>query len=125
MGLYMCEECGCVENTALGNFWIKSLTKDKKALCTECDPSVGRWHGRFPKRPADGMLLADNGMLYSEKPRHVEIVDVVGKSIDVMAWELHCKKSKGGVNASDSWEQLGQKTQQKLRKRVLRKLNGR
>jgi len=53
MSLFRCEDCGCVENTALSNFWMRRQKTDGKALCSECDPGIGKWHGRFPKTDAD------------------------------------------------------------------------
>lgn len=54
MSLFVCEECGCIENTALCGFWLRK-TKDGsgRALCSECDPQTGKWHGRFPKDQYD------------------------------------------------------------------------
>ena len=31
MPLFVCEKCGCVENTALGKYWA-----EKERLCSEC-----------------------------------------------------------------------------------------
>ena len=67
MPLFRCEKCGCVENTALGHYWGRTMkdfkgTEFEKALCSECVPSVfpdgsvnkngGKWHGKFPKEEA-------------------------------------------------------------------------
>lgn len=38
--------------------------KDKKWLCSECDPQIGEWHGRFEKMPAEGMYFDENHMIY-------------------------------------------------------------
>ena len=54
MPLFVCEKCGCVENTALGNYWLA-----KERLCGEC--YTGSWHGRFPKRKATAEELANLG----------------------------------------------------------------
>jgi hypothetical protein len=53
MSLFRCEGCGCVENTALSHFHLIRGVKGKPALCSECDPDIGRWHGVFPKQDAD------------------------------------------------------------------------
>lgn len=45
MPLFECTKCGAVENTALCNFWLT-----RPAICSECDPEIGQWHGRFPKK---------------------------------------------------------------------------
>ena len=68
MGLFRCEKCGCIENTALGHYWPRNIerlfkgTEFEKALCSECMPSIypdgspneegGIWHGKFPKKLA-------------------------------------------------------------------------
>lgn len=56
MPLFVCDECGCVENTALANFyWYRSGIPDipdelrNKAMCSQCDPDIKKWHGKFPK----------------------------------------------------------------------------
>lgn len=62
MPLFCCSKCGCVENTAACNY---HLTADKtQALCAECDPKIGQWHGLFEKRSAVGMLVDQNGHLW-------------------------------------------------------------
>jgi len=80
MPLFKCEQCGCVENTACGMWWSKDmdiwpLEYVGKALCSECGPPTyrdgsktdfGKWHGRFTKRPAAGMLIDQNKNLWSQ-----------------------------------------------------------
>lgn len=48
MGLFICEKCEAVENTALGYYW-EALVSDteKRKLCSQCHS--GKWHGRFPR----------------------------------------------------------------------------
>jgi len=74
MSLYQCEKCGCIENTALGFYWVRGWSswpeefKDK-ALCSECGPTTfsdggktkwGKWHGEFTKTCCSiGTLEAD------------------------------------------------------------------
>lgn len=50
MSLFTCESCGCVENTALCNYWMARLN-NKPTRCSECES--GTWHGLFPKRLAE------------------------------------------------------------------------
>lgn len=51
MPLFVCEECGCVDNTACGGtFWVVLHAKNDKVLCCECH--LGKWHNRFPKKIA-------------------------------------------------------------------------
>lgn len=72
MSLLECSQCHCVENTALCNYNIKDLEaagvarvearknrttfdqefKPAPALCSECDPKIGKWHGQFPRENA-------------------------------------------------------------------------
>lgn len=66
MPLFKCTGCGCVENTALANYWWKVQHEGKSALCSECDPEIGKWHDRFPKvqASAHGYKLGADGFLY-------------------------------------------------------------
>lgn len=67
MPMFVCDLCGCGENTALGHFWGRESDYfgpelKGKALCSECMPDTfsdgsknedgGKWHGRFEKQPA-------------------------------------------------------------------------
>lgn len=70
MGLFVCDKCGCVENTALGRYWSKDFSdmweKDNEglALCSECAPLyfadgsrtryMHQWHEKFEKKLWDG-----------------------------------------------------------------------
>ena len=68
MSTYICEKCGCIDNSACGGNYalVKSnfkFFKDDYAnnhyLCVECTPTefsdgsknekAGKWHNRFPK----------------------------------------------------------------------------
>lgn len=53
MPLYECSKCHAVENTALTNFWWDHIHDGKPALCSECDPEIGKWHGKFDKITAE------------------------------------------------------------------------
>lgn len=54
MPLYECSECGTIENTATGDYWIQHLDAgggaEFKPKCSEC--LTGIWHGVFEKRNA-------------------------------------------------------------------------
>ena len=76
MPLFICDKCGCIDNTATGHYWCKDWTDlwaDKsivgKALCAECAPAFykdgtpseyGKWHDRFPKILWDGKIEVEN-----------------------------------------------------------------
>lgn len=47
MSVYICEKCGCIENTALGGYWMNVIDKEPKA-CSECN--TGKWHNEFEKK---------------------------------------------------------------------------
>lgn len=51
MPLFKCSKCGCIENTACGNYW--GLPPDEPPTCSECD--TGKWHGHFPKKTPEEM----------------------------------------------------------------------
>lgn len=57
MPLFRCEICGCIDNTALGHCWARGLSEYRgtiyeKAMCSECNPMQGKWHGKFSKEQA-------------------------------------------------------------------------
>ena len=58
MSLYQCQTCGCVENTAVGDYWLAKVKR-----CSEC--AFGKWHGRFPKQSAEGWYYDASGHIYS------------------------------------------------------------
>lgn len=62
MPLFACSRCGVVENTALSLYWIDA--GQKPPLCSECNPRIGRWHGRFPRERADGYVQDRHGHIY-------------------------------------------------------------
>ena len=49
MPLFECRQCHCVENSALSNFAVRFYLKKLPPLCSECDPDIGQWHGKFHK----------------------------------------------------------------------------
>lgn len=49
MSLFQCEECGCRENTAVCNYWVRETKADKRKVCSVCDPDIGKWHNLFPR----------------------------------------------------------------------------
>ena len=52
MPVFVCDQCGCLENTACSHFW--SREEGTPALCSQCDPTIGIWHNRFERRKWDG-----------------------------------------------------------------------
>jgi len=79
MSLYCCETCGCIENTACANYWSRRIDK-LPLLCSECDPNIGKWHGRFEKRSAVGMHIDIEGHLWRDPtsaPKHLKFIGIV------------------------------------------------
>lgn len=68
MPLFACTKCRCVENTALSGYWSRTPEQRERgeALCSECDPVIGQWHGRFEKKSAIGWLIDQSGHLWRE-----------------------------------------------------------
>jgi hypothetical protein len=57
MSLFVCVECGCVDNTAFPGFWTLRR-QEGKHLCTEC--RTGEWHDKFGKQQWDGSVKVMN-----------------------------------------------------------------
>jgi hypothetical protein len=81
MPLYRCSECGCVENTALGGYWMqgskaRDAGQEHKPLCSACDPEIGKWHGQFPQKQADGYVTDRRGFIYT--PAEAETLPHMG-----------------------------------------------
>jgi len=53
MSLFICNNCGCVENSALIHSGLDATRADM--LCSECES--GSWHGEFDKRAAKPIEL--------------------------------------------------------------------
>ena len=48
MSFFRCSNCGCVEDTALCNYWAARI-RDTPTLCSGCDSKIDKWHGQFPR----------------------------------------------------------------------------
>ncbi len=73
MPLFMC-----------ATYWYRKM-ENRPDLCSECDPSIGKWHGKFPKRTAVGMLVDQNGHLWRTDgalPKHYQIIGSVAEGAD-------------------------------------------
>lgn len=80
MPLYMCSQCGTVDNTALGGFWRQQLSalstgESHKPLCSACDPTIAKWHGEWTQKSAEGYVQDRQGYLYlpaeTERMKHM------------------------------------------------------
>lgn len=80
MPLFQCDTCSCIENTALVDGYWQDKAAGWKTECSQC--KTGIWHDRFPKRPAAGMLMDQEGHLWTveqakDLPPGYRIVGVV------------------------------------------------
>lgn len=63
MPLFVCDNCGCIENTATSNFWTRRSGSQK--LCLKCDKSKdgmfpgGKHHGLFKRIKATAEQIAN------------------------------------------------------------------
>jgi hypothetical protein len=48
VSLFACSECGFIDNTASSGYYTRKL-EGLPLLCSQCDPEIGEWHGRFPR----------------------------------------------------------------------------
>jgi hypothetical protein len=62
MPLFACSKCNCVEETALSHYWSARL-RQVAAVCSACDPGIGKWHGEFPRESAQGWVNDRSGFL--------------------------------------------------------------
>jgi hypothetical protein len=66
MPLFSCTKCNCVEDTALCHYWSARL-RQTSAVCSACDPTIGKWHGEFPKESAQGWISERGGFLVDKR----------------------------------------------------------
>jgi hypothetical protein len=62
MPLFPCSKCNCIEDTALSHYWSARL-RQTAAVCSACDPTIGKWHGEFPRESAHGWVTDRSGFL--------------------------------------------------------------
>jgi hypothetical protein len=82
MSLFQCDECGCVEDTTLCNYWLARL-RENPTLCSACDPKIAKWHDQFPREIAStkGWLKDRRGLLYNKS----EVENWLGQSIEILS----------------------------------------
>lgn len=57
MSLFICEDCGHVENTATSYYWMRNNNDHGgRVLCSDCDPQC-QPHNLFEREPWDGQLV--------------------------------------------------------------------
>jgi len=94
MSLFICQKCGCVENTALvcekdgegyPNIHLMEMLNNNQMLCSECN--TGTWHGEFEKsEPTDlekkyATLSEYNMCTYYDHPVSFELFKELIKTI--------------------------------------------
>jgi len=93
MPIFQCSKCRCVENTAVSNYWTRTITKIKNgeetespAICSECDPEIGKWHNYFPKHSVIGYLITDQGFLYTKEQK---VMGLISSNITIVGEVTH------------------------------------
>ena len=66
MSVFICSKCAMMENTALCHYWSRDFvmpdgSPPQPPLCSQCDPAIGKWHGKFERvpLPADHVIGPD------------------------------------------------------------------
>jgi len=71
MPLFACKECLCMDNTVgdCSQYWEQedAGVPDLERLCSECDPAIGKWHGKFQKVSAIGRFIGTDGFCYDKQ----------------------------------------------------------
>jgi hypothetical protein len=62
MPLFPCSKCNWIEDTALCHYWSARL-RQTPTICSVCDPTIGKWHGEFPRESAQGWIVDRSGFL--------------------------------------------------------------
>ena len=75
MSLFVCEQCGGIENTATSRYWFRNseqLNKgESRALCWDCDPHMKGRRGRFTPYAGEIVLnpeVARNFIVFPNVP---------------------------------------------------------
>jgi len=79
MAFFQCSGCGCVEDTALCNYW-SARVREMPTLCSACDSKIAKWHGQFPREPAQNWITDKRGLLF----RKSEVELWLGQSIEIV-----------------------------------------
>jgi len=79
MSFFRCSNCGCVEDTALCNYWVARI-RDTPTVCSGCDCKIGKWHGQFPRESAENWITEERGFLF----RRSEVEHWLGQSIETI-----------------------------------------
>lgn len=58
MAMYVCDVCGCLENSSVGNWWFRFRDDEGVAKCSLC--AYGEWRSQFTRRPWDGFSKVEN-----------------------------------------------------------------
>lgn len=80
MPLYECEDCHCYDNTALTNYW-QARMQGTSYLCSQCDPAIGKWHGRFKRGSAADMKQEEPN--WFEPDRDIKAIEDARKNREI------------------------------------------
>jgi hypothetical protein len=79
MAFFQCSSCGCAEDTTLCHYWSARL-RETPALCSACDPRIGKWHGQFPRESGKNWITDKRGLLF----RKSEVERWLGQSMEIV-----------------------------------------
>lgn len=72
MPIFKCSKCGMLDNTAISGYWARQMDS-LPALCAECNPEIGKWHGEFERvtPESQGYVEGPDGFLYSPNDEYL------------------------------------------------------
>lgn len=124
MPLFKCEDCGCVENTALCSYWSRhsdSIPESHRgrALCSACSSPTftsgapnrkgGKWHGQFARTSAAAAFVDTDGFLWKQGQKDAGLVP---KSVVFIGYRdgfnnfIKVEEGEKMPNLSNFWEIL-------------------
>jgi hypothetical protein len=98
MPLFRCQKCDCIEDTALCHYWSARL-QELPTICSACDPKIGKWHGEFPRKSAQGWGVQKDGFLFDIKG---DVERWLGQPIEILS-----KSDLGGHHSSGATRHVG------------------
>ncbi len=78
MPVFLCSKCKVMENTALSNYWSRLMDvlqgqDPPPPLCSECDPGIRTWHGKFERQPIpDDHVVGPDGFVHHKDDRYLK-----------------------------------------------------
>jgi len=78
MPIFKCSKCGVIDNTATSGYWHRYMSLEKgqtppPPLCSQCDPEIGQWHGRFERNTPGELKVVEgpDGFYYDPEDKYL------------------------------------------------------